>query len=193
MLILPSGSQSTCNILGIDPGSTNLGIAVLEIDVVSTTIISSAAWTINGDKLVSKDSWIEEIHNGRTNRILAIGNNLSKILNHYRPIAVCSESPFINSRFPLSGIALTEVLCMIRATVMKYDMWRDLILIPPSSVKNAVGAGGAAKKEVMRDKVMGLSDLNYNGHIAIHLLDEHSIDALAVAYTHLNRIKNNTV
>ena len=53
-------------------------------------------------------------------------------------------------------------------------------------MKNAVHAIGDAGKGLMRDKVIAIRHLlNYNGIVPLEELDEHSIDALAVAYTQL--------
>ena len=183
MLTVPNNSLCEFSIIGLDPGSNAFGIAVLNVNIDTMKIVSSNAWTVFGERLAGKSNWAEEIHGARVNRILAIEQNLVSIFKHYNPVIIASESPFINNAFPAAGIALTEVLACIRKAVMQYDSWKVLHLIPPSLVKNGVGAGGGVNKVSVRDKVIALSELNYNGNVNIEKLDEHSIDALAVAYT----------
>jgi len=182
MLTLPINSPDTANIIGIDPGSTNMGVSVITINLVTLKIVSSIAWTINGAKLSDSDSWIANLHGDRYSRIKALEETLLQIFNYYQPIAVAGESAFINGRFPAAVMALVEVMGAIRNAVTRYDVWRVVNLVPPSSAKNAVSAGGAANKDTMKEKVMQLTELNYNGNVPIHLLDEHSIDALAIGY-----------
>lgn len=182
MLHIPADSTSLFNIIGLDPGSNHFGISVITVNMQTMKIVCSDAWTINGEKLAGKSNFIEEIHGGRVNRILAIEDNLLEVFNYYRPTLVASEAPFINNAFPQAGIALSEVLVTIRRAVMRYDAWKMLYLIPPSLVKNAVGAGGAGKKDIIKEKVLAIEELNYQGFVPMISLDEHSIDALAVAY-----------
>lgn len=54
--------------------------------------------------------------------------------------------------------------------------------IDPSSVKNAVGAKGNAKKEVMAEQLLTLENILLSDR-PLRELDEHSVDAVAVAYS----------
>lgn len=182
MLIVPQNSSSVFSIIGLDPGSNSFGIAVIFVNVETMKIVSSTAWTIFGERLSGKNNFIEEIHGGRTNRIMALEDNLLDVFNYYCPYLITSEAPFINNSFPQAGIALTEVIAGIRRAVFRFDPWKELLLIPPSVVKNAVGASGGGDKNKVKDKVVTLTELNYQGPTLITELDEHSIDALSVAY-----------
>jgi Holliday junction resolvasome RuvABC endonuclease subunit len=189
MLQLPNDPVDAFTLVGLDPGSDTFGIAVFEVRLSDSSVLASQAWTVSGSALVGKLSWMEEVHSHRIGRIDSIENNLLQLFTQYRPLVIVTESPFVNTRFPQAGIALTEVMCGIRSAVRRYDVWRPLYTVPPSNVKNAVGAGGAAKKDVMREKVLALPDLAYNGVIPLDQLDEHSIDALAVGYCMVKRIR----
>lgn len=187
MISIPTNSSNIFPIIGLDPGSNSFGIALLYVDIYTMKIISSNAWTIFGERLAGKNNWIEEIHGGRTNRIMAIEDNLLAVFKYYNPFLIASESPFINNAFPQAGIALTEVMSSIRRAVMRYDPWKELYLISPSEMKQAVGASSSKidkskLKDKVKDKIVSLTDLNYSGFVPITELDEHSIDALGVAY-----------
>ena len=115
--------------------------------------------------------------------------NLLGIFNYYKPFSIASESPYISNQFPQAGLVLTEVICAIRRAVMRYDSWQNLNLIDPPTIKKSVGAMGNAKKEMMKEKVLSLTDLRYNGIVPIEELDEHAIDALAVSYCHWSNLR----
>lgn len=175
------------NILGIDPGSQFLGTAIINVDIATLNINYSLAWTFKGDTLIKDNNWLAQLHGARYDRIFAHKLNLLDLMRYYSPLYIASESPFMNTRMPNAYGALLEVINAIKQAVIEFDAWRTLHLIPPSSVKNAVGAAGAANKGTMKDKISALKELNYRGDI--NLLDEHSIDALSVAYAQLYTLK----
>jgi Holliday junction resolvasome RuvABC endonuclease subunit len=185
---MPKDSAQTAFLIGIDPGSHSLGVGVIEFDIATMTIVSSDAWTLSGKKLAGKDDWVTDIHGERNGRVHAIENALYQIFMHFQPLSITSESPFINSKFPQAGLALTVVVCAIRQALMRFDMWKPLLMIDPPTVKMAVGAPGNAPKEVVKEKVMLLKDINYIGSVPLLELDEHSIDALAVCYCSFIRL-----
>lgn len=176
--------DNTFDILGMDPGSNKFGFSLLEVNINNLELISSIAWTIDANDLAKNFQTVLETHGDRVARIYGLQNYLYKILNIYNPHYVASEAPFINNRFPAAGIALTEVLSAIRQALIEYDPEKELFLIPPSNVKNAVKAKGGDDKNIIKQKVCAL-DLKYIGDVSIDKLDEHSIDALAVGYAKL--------
>lgn len=181
MLTLPQETKESACVLGIDPGSQFLGVAVIEYDITTGAIISSSSQTFQADKLEHKAKWVITLHGDRIARILAHKRNLIEVFNEYQPVRIACESPFYNPRRPNAYGALMEVLSAIRMAVIEWSQWVGLDLIDPPTVKKAIGAGGAAKKEEMMVKMLLKSDeLKHSKEISS--LDEHSIDALAVAY-----------
>jgi Holliday junction resolvasome RuvABC endonuclease subunit len=181
MLRMPAHSASIISIIGIDPGSTCLGTSILWVDLSTMKIIASSAKTFRGDRL-GQELWTAELFGDRIGRIASLEEELVHLFRHVQPYMIASESPFMSMRRPQAYGALTEVICAIRRAVMRYDMWKTLYLIDPPTVKKAVGASGNADKEQVKSKLMALPDLQYSGDIPIARLDEHSVDALAVAY-----------
>lgn len=168
-----------------------LGVAIMHIDLRSWTILETQAYTLNANKLDDLSDWTVNIHGDRFGRIQGLEDCLLRLFNETQPIAIVSEAPFYNPRRPQAYGALVETIAAIRRAVMYFDVWRELHLIPPSSVKNAVGALGNAKKEVIKEKVLQLVDLNYNGPVPLCQLDEHSIDSIGVAYGYYKNMKGN--
>ena len=181
MLTVPMDSDPCVNLIGIDPGTTKLGVGIIRVDFLTRQIVSSDAFTLRGDWLVRGD-WVPGIHGDRYARIKALTDTLVDIFIRYSAWKVSSEAPFFNPRRPGAFEALVEILSGIRQAVHQYDMWQKLYTVDPSSVKNAVGAKGGSDKDIIKQSVARLTDLNYIGAKPLMDLDEHSIDALAVAY-----------
>lgn len=181
MLSFPASSlERTTSIVGIDPGSETLGLGIIYIDIDSLEIVSSSAMTFVGSKMYVQDNWMSTMHNPRTARIHAHHKNLVDFFRTINPVAIACESPFYNPRRPNAYGVLVEVLTMVRQAIIEYDVWKPLYLIDPPTVKKSVGAPGNADKERMLLAVKNMPELKLT--IPVEVLDEHSIDALAVAY-----------
>jgi Holliday junction resolvasome RuvABC endonuclease subunit len=81
-------------------------------------------------------------------------------------------------------------MAMIRQSIYDYDPLHVLYPIDPSSIKKTVGANGVAKKDGVKAAVMNLPIIRLLGVDVINM-DEHSIDAIAVNYTVIERMKLN--
>jgi Holliday junction resolvasome RuvABC endonuclease subunit len=181
MFLIDRGT-SIARVVGIDPGSQTLGVAVIEFDVITNSITSTQARTFVGDKLpfYPFDNFLSETNGDRLARIQKHKQNLFNIFKDTNPISIGCESPFYSQRRPSAFGVLMEVLTAIRNAVNEYSSWQTLYIIDPPTIKKAVGAAGNADKNAMKNKVLQMQDLNFNGDI--NQLDEHSIDAIAVAY-----------
>lgn len=175
-----------CRIVGIDPGSTTLGFSVLEYDACTLQIARSYAYTFNAGKMHLND--LDTLsHSERYARIYALMEALFQAFLDLKPTFIISESPFMAMKQPQAYGALVEVVFAIRSAVRMYDPAMRLDLIDPPSAKKAVGATGNAKKDqvmlavkkilhqIVFDPVMSQSSFDE--------LDEHSVDALAIAYS----------
>lgn len=173
-------------IIGIDPGSMCLGLCLMELDVITRKIKSTQAKTIKVDKLFYSDNLDDEVLGGRLARIKRLSSVLTSNMNSCKPIAVACESPFFSHLRPSAFGVLMEVLNGVRDAVHLYSPWMKLDLIDPPTVKKSVGASGAAKKDQVYEKVfekeMKDKEFNFLGNSRVDCLDEHSIDAVCVAY-----------
>lgn len=178
-------------VAGIDPGTDSLGLAFMDVSFKDYSIKKTIASTIIASKLVKDDSWLSQTHNFRTARIYKLRETLLKNFNNLQPAVIVCESPFFNPRMPGAFQPLVEILTGIRDVVIQYDSWKPLFLIDPSTIKKGVGAPGNADKILMKKKVIELTDINFDGDVALTDLDEHSIDAIAVAYCHIQELRRN--
>lgn len=191
MLYTPTTGSDTAFIVGIDPGSENLGFASIEFNLDDFSIVSTRAQTFTGSKLMVKNSWLIESRGERVARINALRLIVYKKLEALQPIQVVCESPFYNPRRPMAYGVLIEVMLALKEVTYEHDPWRELYLIDPPTVKKCVGAAGNADKVKVKEAVLALPGLNYDGYVPLQDLDEHSIDAIAVAYSkYVDLIKN---
>ncbi len=186
MLVMPVGGTSLTTIIGIDPGSDTVGICIMKVDVEKQLITSTQAFTIHCSNLGGSE-WNAELHTDRFRRIQNLKRVLASLFKREEPTSIAVESPFFNHFRPQAYGVLVEVMTSIRHSVIEYDQWLCPYLIDPSSVKNAVGAAGYAKKDAMFLAVKALSSV-INLINKIDDLDEHSIDSIAVAYTRVMRL-----
>lgn len=187
MLAMPEGTSPYATILGIDPGTDTLGVALIEFDVRTFQIRGSEAKTYKGSKLL--EEWIEEIHGARYARIHAHQKNLKRILELVKPAYMASESPFFSRAHPQAYGALTEIVFALSTTTFQFDPFLEISYIDPPSVKNSVGVKGNADKNQVKEALLSMPHLKYVGRVPLALLDEHSTDALAVANAKYQQIR----
>jgi Holliday junction resolvasome RuvABC endonuclease subunit len=189
---MPDGAESIATIIGIDPGSDTMGVGVIHFDVVSLDIVSSEAFTLNGTRN-GRGTFATEIHGDRQGRIESHREKLLDVYRYYQPLEIACESPFMSRRMPSAFGALTETVSVVRQALMQYDVWKVLNLIDPPTVKRSVGVagntGGPEGKKLMQQAILRIQELlGYDGDIPIELLDEHSVDGLAVAFCHFTQL-----
>lgn len=192
MLTMPKDACECATVVGIDPGSDTLGVGFLTFNVQTLEIVSTQALTLNGTRN-GRGSFATQIHGDRMGRINSHKWELSRIFTAASPVSIACESPFMSRRMPAAFGALTEVVCAVREAAMLYDAWKPLVMIDPPTVKRAVGVsgktGGPEGKKLMLQALLVMEQaLHYDGDVPMRLLDEHSIDALAVAYCHYNQL-----
>lgn len=182
MLQLPLKSP-LYRVLGIDPGTDTLGVAVLDLNLELHTITLVYVTTLVASKNIKQLDYLSELHTERFVKLQDHQCNIAKILEYYQPHCVISESPYLG-RFANAFAALTECLLVIKQTVLNYNPWISLELIDPPNVKKSVGAPGkGGDKELIRNALKSLNTIQGLNPSVIDQLDEHSIDAIAVAYS----------
>lgn len=172
-------------IIGIDPGTTSLGICIVTINPYTYQVSNLDANTIFANKLPSYDKYLSSIHGDLMARIFAYRSYLEELFIMYKPTLIGSESPFFYRTHPGAYGPLVETLAAIREAVWRYDNTLPLITIPPSNVKKAIGAKGNANKDDVFKALLNYTPFNLDP-VFISQLDEHAIDAIAVTAGILN-------
>lgn len=191
MLRMPDDPSTTVAVMGVDPGTTTLGVGIIYFDALTFEMTRSEAYTFNGGKLPGSD-WVEAIESHKRRRILALQHNFSQMLERVNPLAVACESNYMNISRPSAYGPLVEIVSALRDALYRYDKWRPLYMVTPGEVKNAVGAKGGAGKDPVKEGMLEQPDLVRTCRMDIISLDEHSVDALAVAYSKYKAMRDST-
>ena len=173
-------------LLGIDPGTNTLGVAQLKIDCGTLEITGTRAETFFASKLPGYRNHVSETHGDMQARVRAHRENLATLFDVSRPSFVAAESSFYKRSRPNAYQGLLYSVSNVREALWGYDPTMSLILVEPSVAKNAVGAGGRADKDEVQKKILKMRDFLHfepNEHQSdLADLDEHSNDAIAIAY-----------
>jgi Holliday junction resolvasome RuvABC endonuclease subunit len=175
--------SSTYRILGIDPGTNTLGVCMIDVDLVAQSMTVAMARTFSGTTMSSGYTHFAEVHGERAARLKAHEDNLYCIMREWLPHSVISEDAYMG-RFPTAYRALCECIDSIRVSLYRYNPALPLILVDPTTVKKGTGmkvirkAGKAAVAKALSE----LEYLRYAQNVRLATMDEHSVDAVAVAH-----------
>ncbi len=169
--------------MGIDPGTSTLGVSILSWDLRSPRYRVDNAFTLKAANNTLGYGAMEECHGGRAARLQQHHDELLYWLYTIRPQAVIAESPY-QGRFVQTFAALTECLATVRQALMTYDPHLPLYQVEPNVAKMAAGVDLSAmrktkdKKSIVRDALALRRDLEWG--VGLDTLDEHAVDATAV-------------
>ena len=185
MLVLPQADPCV-RIMGIDPGTDRLGCAILEVNLETARVRVKIAQTFKSTNAPTRYPVVSEVHGNRVAKHHFLRDEISYVLATELPGVVASESPFMG-KLAQAFEALIQVVYIVRLALFDHDTQLPLLLIDPPTVKKGVGAKGNADKDVMKEAVCNLP-LEWAEGIVPEELDEHSIDAIAVAWNRVASI-----
>lgn len=169
-------------VIGIDPGTDTLGVAVLDIQLPVATFTLVDAQTFQASRMLKHFRDTEQTYGSRFARLHGLELALGEYFADMQPHAIISESPYMGQR-ATPFAALTECLTSIRRAVRAYNDRLPLHQVDPARAKARVGVSGkSGDKGLMQKAVSQLKDIQNPQGIVLQALDEHSIDAIAIAY-----------
>jgi Holliday junction resolvasome RuvABC endonuclease subunit len=187
-LVCPDGGLTTGVICGIDPGSQHLGICMLTIRWSDYSVVAVEARTIKAPTHTGIVEVGKELD--RWGRIAYQQRKVATLLADYQPWIVCCESPFYNRFRPSAYAALVECVYAMRLATADYDEHVRFIVYEPAVVKKIVGATAHGTKVAVKTAISQVAELmSVMPAGELDRLDEHSIDSIAVAYTHLLKLR----
>lgn len=189
MLTFPKESPTTVRFCGIDPGTNYLGLSLFEFEIITLTITSIEAMTFRSDSFVKQDDPLISSHSERIAKIYAQKNNLLNHFRRYKPCFVCCESPFYNRLRPSAYGPLVEIIAGIKTACIEYDRYMPFYLYDPSTIKITIGAKWIGGKTEMKTAMSERPELLAVLKKPLDQYDEHSIDAIAVSFTHYLYLK----
>lgn len=200
MLHVPAHTKPTFTIVGLDPGTHNLGLGALHVDMLTYQIQSYEAYTLVATKLVREDSLLSLTHGWPYARVEALGDEIVRHLKFLRPSAVACEDAYFSRKFPGAFSPLLMSINGIRQAVIQYNRFLPFTLIEPSVIKQAVGAKSEKRKKGDRratvnkvpvlEAIQATPEFNVPTKTPLHTLSEHAIDSLAIAYARLKQMRS---
>lgn len=169
------------NVLAIDPGLNNTGIANIIFDYNLKTITSISAFTIKTEQLI-KNNYMCNYLDDRTVKQLSLKEEFIKTLNIYRPDIVVSEAPFFYSSKPVAFKALVEVISLFKLIIAEVCPLLPFLQLEPLMVKKHVKSLNIHNKDSTKE---ALEVLGIGNYINLNTLDEHAVDAVSIGYAFL--------
>lgn len=177
-----SKKDLSLRIMGVDPGTKNLGLSLGVCDFNSPKYIIEFGETIDVAYLTYKtNSYLTEYQSRNIAMYTAVYNVTYRMVHELQPDLVICESPYMDKRFPLSYMLLSLCSQAVQQAVKDYSIFIPFEFIDPASAKKGVGAkGNCGDKVLMQHAVLN------NAHITslfdMSLFDEHTIDSIAIGY-----------
>jgi len=188
MEIPESPGEDIIRILGIDPGTDTLGVAILDVSMVTYEAIVVYAETFKASKEIKNLSWMETMRGGRDARLKRHSETLYALLNNTTPTLVAAESPFLQRMRVNAFEALVECYAMLRNTIWMYSPGLYLRRIDPISAKNYCGVSHIkTDKTHMYAAITSIYKGKHLPSVDLLSLDEHSIDAIAICHCLLRK------
>ncbi len=155
--------------IGIDPGLAMTGFGVVEN-------------LVRGGRACEWGTIRTEADRSLPLRLKTIYDQLSALLEKWKPHLLVLEDVFVLNQFPKAAILLGEVRGVICLAAQEIDI--SVLEIKPTEVKSALTGSGRADKEQMKKAIQRIL------RIEDSLRSSHAGDALALALTGLSRNGN---
>lgn len=180
--IEPAG-EADIRIMGIDPGTDTMGVAIVDVNIETNKPHLVFGMTIHASKELSEHEDAVEIVGSRDVRIDIIGGHIKQILVAACPTLVVAESPFYRPGRANAYEALVECFKKLREVVRYYSPTLTLRRIDPVTAKNYVGVSHVGDSKAAVEKaVIELYRCTETEAIFDQCFDEHTYDALAVTH-----------
>lgn len=177
-----SKKDLSVRIMGVDPGTENLGLSLGVCDFNTPKYVIELGETFNISHLTHKtNAYLTEFQSRNISMCTSVYNIVYQMVHDLQPDLVICESPYLNKRFPLSYMLLSLCSQAIQQAVKDYSIFIRFEFIDPASAKNGVGVkGNSSDKNDMRQAILSnpyiVSDINLNS------FDEHTLDSIAIGY-----------
>lgn len=175
-------TQEYIRVLGIDPSTTNMGVSIIDVPLKRKTNLQLVyANTIFGEqvKFDIPKQFDDTSDTGVLARSYGLSRSLKDILNIYSPDVTICEDNFLGMSAGTFK-QLIQAVSLLREACNNADKPCHLSYVLPNLAKATVGANfKGTQKEDVKKGVIDYQGLDHNG-IEIALLDEHSIDSMAI-------------
>lgn len=182
-------------IVGIDPGTDTVGFAVIDLDLVTGNMAIGEVHTLVGSEHLKYYRRRCATHGARFVRLQLIKESLIEGFLVQQPDAVICESPYFNPRRPGAFYALVEAVSTVKEAVYEYRDDLACLFVDPAKAKANIGVSGkSGDKEAIGPALAQATYLKgLPRFAALPYWDEHSRDALAIAYYHACEVRGKLV
>lgn len=181
----------TIRVMGIDPSTTNMGVFVADVNLKEKKPFELVyANTIYGSKVMYDiPTQFDDLSDTGVNaRSFGLARSLRTLIDVYEPDTGICEDNFLGQS-PLTFKQLIQFVSLVREAFNTQDIHLSYVL--PNLAKNIVDANfRGSQKEDVRNGVLAYEWLEARD-TDLSLLDEHSIDAAAVALYRCEQIAEN--
>lgn len=154
-------------ILGVDPGTINMGVGLVE--VIDDQLIHLYSSTLKSPK--SHDL---------PKRLSSLLYSLRELVGQWEPDTIAIEHPFVGKNVK-SALAIGQAQALAMIVAAEKDI--ELCLYSPTEIKKSVTDYGGSSKDQVRSMVTAILDLDDDN------MSMDSSDSLAVALCHYNAIR----
>lgn len=177
-----SKADLSLRILGVDPGTRNLGMSLGVCDFRTPMYTIEDGQTFDIEYLTHKtNAYTTEYHSRNIAMYKSVYELVQQAVHDLQPDLVICEAPYLNKRFPLAYMLLTLCSQAVHQAVKDYSIFIPFEFIDPSSAKVGVGVKGTSPdKNLMQAAVLGNPLIQ--GTFDLSVLDEHTIDSIAIGY-----------
>lgn len=168
-------------LIGIDPGSTSLGVSVFEREIDTNKIALLWASTMKGNPFIRQYENMAELNGKRFAKMYGYKCTLLNFFSNWQPNDIVCEGSYMKE-FPAAYAALTEIVLTIRLAALEYRSDMAVSIIDPATIKKNIGVkGNSGDKDLIKKKVKELK-INFYQPQSFESLDEHALDAIAIGY-----------
>tara|TARA_Y100001970_G_C13893830_1_gene680109 strand:- start:19 stop:501 length:483 start_codon:yes stop_codon:yes gene_type:complete len=156
-------------ILGIDPGLTKTGFGIIDINNENSSLVDyGIVKPANKDKLEK--------------RLLTIFQDISQIIDQYKPTIVCIEEVFYGKNFK-SALLLGQARGVALVAAASKDV--NIFEYSAKKIKQSITGNGNANKEQVKFMVSSMLKIKDSN------MPLDASDALAIALCHCQQFKIN--
>ena len=170
-------------IVGIDPGSTNLGIAILGLDK------DFKIETIHAYNISAKEEYDKRFNHRQAYGDLRAGSRMALIMDAMMPhfsedmVYVSIEAGFYNAFRPAAYAVLLAQMKVITSRLDCIYPYVSKGSYPPGVIKKKIGVKNHKGKDPVLDAIKALGFEKYLQNDTLDNLSEHAVDAIGIAYT----------
>lgn len=197
-------SEKVFGIMGIDPGTSHLGVCFMWVKFDDLNISHVQTHTLKANKpfhFQEVNHWMLETHSEKALRIRELAHQFSCLLQENRPLYVATETPFISMQTASAFAPLVECIKTLEDVLYSYNPFKPFYRIDTTTAKRSVYPQDAnlvlqyktmtKNKATSKEKV--LFCVNHHHELQSHLrpdMDEHAVDAMVIAYAMLGKIRS---